>query len=221
MMSNAGNPPELPTESFQIYSTKVMDDTQPTPVSRKMDQVTQIIERIEAGDPSSSHELLPLVYEELRKLARSRMANELPGQTIQATALVHEAYLRVAGDGDDELDWNSRGHFFGAAAEAMRRILIENARRKKTKKRGGGLRKIDFDSIDVAIGMDDEMLLHVDEALEKLAVHDPPGAELVKLRFFTGLTNADASRILGLSERTARRTWTYARAWLYRELQND
>jgi RNA polymerase sigma factor (TIGR02999 family) len=195
-----------------------MDEDNMPQLDCQMEQVSQILELIEAGDPNSSHELLPIVYEELRKLARSRMASELPGQTLQATALVHEAYLRIAGN-EDELDWNSRGHFFGAAAEAMRRILIENARRKKTKKHGGDMQRIDFDSVDLAVGMDEETLLYVDEALEKLSVHDETGAELVKLRFFTGLTNVEAAKILGLSERTAKRTWAYSRAWLYRELQ--
>jgi len=184
----------------------------------RMDQVTKILERIEAGNPSSSEELLPLVYEELRTLARSRMAQENPGQTLQATALVHEAYIRIAGDGK-EMAWNSLGHFFGAAAEAMRRILIESARRKRSKKRGGEFKKIELESIDLAVGMDEETLLHVDEALKKLAAHDATGADLVKLRFFTGLTNIEAAKILGLSERTAKRTWAYARAWLYRELR--
>ena len=148
------------------------------------------------------------------------MSREDPGQTLQATALVHEAYLRIAGS-KIEIDWNSRGHFFGAAAEAMRRILIENARRKNAKKRGGDVQKIDCDSVDVAIGMDDDSLLRVDEALGKLERTDEIGAKLVKLRFFTGLTNVEAAGILEISESTAKRTWAFARAWLYREMKRD
>ncbi len=184
-------------------------------------EVTQILERIEAGDPQSASELLPLIYEELRALARRRMAKEDPGHTLQATALVHEAYLRVVGPNDEALAWNSRGHFFSAAAEAMRRILIENIRRKQAKKRGSGAKRVDLESVDLAIGMDDDLLLQVNEAIEKLTEHDETGAQLVKLRFFTGLTNIEAAEILGLSERTAKRTWAYARAWLHREMKRD
>ena len=185
------------------------------------EDVTQILTALEAGDPSRASELLPLVYEELRRLARSRLAHEIPGQTLQPTALVHEAYLRLLGNSGEERSWSSRGHFFGAAAEAMRRILIDNARRKKAVKRGSGVQPVNLDGIELAIDMDDDVLLVVDEALTRLAEHDPEGAELVKLRFFAGLKNVEAARLLGISERTAKRTWAYARAWLYAEIKGD
>lgn len=184
------------------------------------EEVTLVLERIESGDPASARELLPIVYEELRRLARHRMAQEVPGNTLQATALVHEAYLRVAGD-EDALSWNSRGHFFAAAAEAMRRILIDGARRKNAKKRGGGMNRVDLDGVDIAIELDEENLLRVDEALAQLEKRDEVGAQLVKLRFFTGLSNVEAAQLLGISERTGKRTWAYARAWLYRELKKS
>ena len=179
--------------------------------------VTCILDRVQQGDPKAAEELLPLVYEELRKLAASKMANEAPGQTLQPTALVHEAYLRLVGSSPEQ--WSGRGHFFGAAAEAMRRILVENARRKHRLKHGGGLRRIELTSLDVAQTTSDEQLLAVDEALDRLAALDPVGAKLVKLRFFVGLPNVEAARLLGLSERTAKRTWAYARAWLREELK--
>ena len=183
-----------------------------------MSDVTRILDAIQQGDPKATEELLPLVYEELRKLAAHKMANEAPGQTLQPTALVHEAWLRLTGNENQE--WNGRGHFFAAAAEAMRRILVENARRKQRVKHGGAMQRIDLTTLDVAIITHDEHLLAVDEALDKLAARDALGAQLIKLRFFAGLSNVDAARILGIPERTAKRTWAYARAWLYEELKN-
>ena len=182
-----------------------------------MSDVTRILEAIQHGDGRAADELLPWVYEELRKLAAHKMADEAPGHTLQPTALVHEAWLRLTGSTDQE--WNGRGHFFAAAAEAMRRILVENARRKGRGRHGGELRRVDFTSLDVAILSDDEHLLAVNEALDKLASHDPLGAELIKLRFFAGLSNVEAAKLLGIPERTAKRTWAYARAWLYEELK--
>jgi RNA polymerase sigma factor (TIGR02999 family) len=167
--------------------------------------------------PQVTEELVPLVYHELRRLAASRLARELPGHTLQATALVHEAYLRLIGVGNPHT-WKSRGHFFGAAAEAMRRILIENARRKMSQKRGAGAEKIDLSNIELAITTDHERLLRVNEALDKLADQDRQAAELVNLRFFAGLSGQEAAHALGLPQRTATRLWAYARAWLYREL---
>jgi len=182
-----------------------------------MSEVTHILDRVQQGDPHAAEQLLPLVYDELRRLAAMRMAHEPPGQTLQATALVHEAWLRLTGDG--EQDWNNRGHFFAAAAEAMRRILVENARRKQRLKHGGDLQRTALTGLDLAQDTPDEQLLAVDEALDGLAALDPVGAELVKLRFFVGLTNVEAARLLGLPERTAKRTWAYARAWLHEELK--
>jgi RNA polymerase sigma factor (TIGR02999 family) len=184
-----------------------------------MSDFTRILDRVQEGDHKAANELLPLVYEELRKLAAHKMAGELPGQTLQPTALVHEAWLRLAGSVDQS--WNSRGHFFAAAAEAMRRILVENARRKGRRKHGGELQRLDFSDLDLASAESDDAVLAVNEALDKLAGHDPVGAALIKLRFFAGLSNADAATALGLAERTAKRTWAYARAWLYEELKRD
>ena len=183
-----------------------------------MSDVTRILDAIQHGDPKATEELLPLVYGELRKLAAHKMANERPGQTLQPTALVHDAWLRLTGGAIQE--WNGRGHFFAAAAEAMRRILVENARRKRRVKHGGESQRVDVTTLDVAILSDEGHLLAVDEALEKLAARDPLGAQLIKLRFFAGLSNVDAARMLGIPERTAKRTWAYARAWLYEELKN-
>jgi len=177
----------------------------------------QGLDRIQQGDPQAAEELLPLVYAELRKLAAMRMANEPPGQTLQATALVHEAWLRLTGEGEQQ--WNNRGHFFAAAAEAMRRILVENARRKNRLKHGGDLHLTSLTGLDVAQNTPDDQLLAVDEALDRFAVLDSVGAELVKLRFFVGLPNAEAAQLLGIPERTAKRTWAYARAWLHEELK--
>ena len=182
-----------------------------------MSDVTRLLNAAETGDAKAAVDLLPLVYEELRKLAAAKMAQEAPGQTLQPTALVHEAWLRLAGS--ETQQWNGRGHFFAAAAEAMRRILVENARRKQRVKHGGELQRVDMTTLDVAILSDDGHLLAVDEALEKLAAIDPLGAQLIKLRFFAGLPNVEAARLLEIPERTAKRTWAYARAWLYEELK--
>jgi RNA polymerase sigma factor (TIGR02999 family) len=180
-----------------------------------MNEITRILSAMNSGSPAAANELIPLVYDELRTMAASKMAHERPGQTLQATALVHEAYLRLVGN---ENGWQNRAHFFGAAAEAMRRILIENARRKKSEKHGGKIEKIDLGSVDVAIRTDDAHLLLVNEALEKLEAKDPEAAQLVKLRFFAGLSNEDAARAMGLAVRSATRLWAYARAWLYKEI---
>lgn len=180
-------------------------------------EVTRILDRMQQGDSQAADELLPLVYEELRKLAAVRMAALPPGQTLQATALVHEAWLRLAGSEDK--NWNGRGHFFGAAAEAMRHILVDRARHKSAQKRGGGLQRIDLDHVDVAMDADADLILALDEALTRYAQKDPQGAELIKLRFFAGLPNHQAAALLGVPERTAKRTWAFARAWLYAEIQ--
>jgi RNA polymerase sigma factor (TIGR02999 family) len=182
-----------------------------------MSDVTRILSDMDHGDPKAAEELLPLLYDELRKLAAQKMANEAPGQTLQPTALVHEAWLRLVGSGHEH--WNNRRHFFGAAAEAMRRILVEHARRKQRLKHGGGQRRLDLSQVDVAVASDDETVVAVSEAVEKLASHNPIGAEMIRLRFFAGLSNTEADELLGLPERTARRTWAYARAWLYDELK--
>ena len=183
-----------------------------------MSTVTHIFDRVEQGDPKAMEELLPLVYDELRKLAAHQMAHQPPGQTLQATALVHEAYLRLIGN--EPLQWNSRGHFFSAAAEAMRRILIERARKKSARKHGGGLQRVDLDQVDIALDTDDDLLLLLNEALEEFREKDPTAAELIKLRFFVGLPNQQAAELLGVSERTAKRSWAYARAWLYDRMKN-
>ena len=184
-----------------------------------MSQVTSILSAIEQGDPRAAGQLLPLVYAELRRLAGERLGREKPGQTLQATALVHEAYLRLVG-GDEAQQWGGRGHFFAAAAEAMRRILVENARRKGRVRHGGGLRRVDLLDADVAATpTDDDQILLLDEALTRLADVRPQAAELVKLRFFSGLTEDEAAPMLGLSPRTARRLWAFARAWLRRDME--
>ena len=182
-----------------------------------MADVTQILNAIERGDPQAAEELLPLVYDELRHLAAQKMSLELPGQTLQATALVHEAYIRLVEKNDQ--NWENRGHFFAAAAEAMRRILVDKARRKKRERHGGNLKRLDIAKLDVAPATSDEIILLVDEALEKLAKVDEMGAKLIKLRFFAGLPNVQAAEMLAIPERTAKRTWTYARAWLYEEMK--
>jgi RNA polymerase sigma factor (TIGR02999 family) len=178
--------------------------------------LTQILDRAEAGDPNAAQELLPHVYEELRHLAAAKMAHEAPGQTLQATALVHEAWLRLTGS--DHARWRDRRHFFGAAAEAMRRILIDKARRKGRVRHGAHFERVDLEEVDVASETDAEILLHLDEALSQLAAEDPVKAELIKLRFYVGLSIADAGAMLGLSESTAKRYWNYSRAWLHQAL---
>jgi RNA polymerase sigma factor (TIGR02999 family) len=182
----------------------------------KTQDLTRVLEAARRGDPHAAEELLPLVYEQLRHLAAHRMAREKPGQTLQATALVHEVWLRLAGDGDQ--GWDSRTHFFGAAAEAMRRILIENARRKAAVRHGGGKERVELTEFDLTTPEDDEQLLAVNDALEKFATVDKLKAELVKLRYFAGMTLPEAAEALGISETTAKRYWAYARAWLYQEI---
>jgi RNA polymerase sigma factor (TIGR02999 family) len=182
-----------------------------------MTDVTQILSEIESGDPTAAEQLLPLVYDELRKLAAAKLATEKPGQTLQATALVHEAYLRLVDDAPSR-GWGHRGHFFAAAAEAMRRILVENARRKRGPKHGGNLKRCDLDESALAAPDAPDDLLELDAALEKLAQKDPRKAELVKLRFFAGLTVPQAAQALSIAPSTADRDWAYAKAWLYREI---
>jgi RNA polymerase sigma factor (TIGR02999 family) len=184
-----------------------------------MSEVTQILTALEQGRRQAAEELLPLVYAELRRLAACYMARERPGQTLQATALVHEAYLRLIGS--EAPRWEGRRHFFAAAAEAMRRILIEVARQKNRPKHGGGLDRTDLQDIQLAEVPPSEELLALDEALTRLAAVDPETAELVKLRFFAGLTESQAAELMGVSRRTVARSWAYARAWLFRELQRD
>lgn len=184
-----------------------------------MSEFTVILQRIDAGDPQAAAELLPLVYEELRKLAAQKLARETPGQTLQATALVHEAWLRLGADAQPE--WRNRAHFFAAAAEAMRRILIDTARRKKAQRHGGNFERVNLDALDLAANMDDGQLLALHEALDQLAEHDAAKAQVVKLRFFTGLTNEQVAQVLGVSEPTVKRHWAYARAWLYRAMNAD
>jgi len=183
-----------------------------------MNDVTRILADIEQGDPKAAEELLPLVYDELRKLAAQKMAQENPGQTLQATALVHEAYLRLV-NGDDAQRWNSRGHFFGAAAEAMRRILIDHARRKQSQRRGGGLARDPLESVEIAAPEPAVDLVAVNDALTRFEAIDKPKADLVKLRYFAGLTIPEAAEALGISTTTADRYWAYARAWLHAELK--
>jgi RNA polymerase sigma factor (TIGR02999 family) len=185
-----------------------------------MSEVTRILSAIEQGDPHAAEQLLPLVYAELRRLAAQKVAQEKPGQTLQATALVHEAYLRLV-DVDKAQHWNSRRHFFAAAAEAMRRVLVERARARGSLKRGGGRERLDLDEMPVASQERSADLLALDEALTGLAAVDPQAAELVHLRYFAGQTMAAAADLLGLSLRGAHRLWAYARAWLLRELERD
>ena len=183
-----------------------------------MSDVSRLLDAAAAGDPSAAADLLPLVYDELRKLAALRLAEEKPGQTLQATALVHEAYLRLVGS-DHEQPWNGRGHFFAAAAEAMRRILVDSARRKRAEKRGGDLQRHDADSVPIAVPEPVEDLVALDEALTKFAANNKQAADLVQLRYFAGLSLPDAAAVLGVSERTAGRLWAYARAWLRRAVE--
>jgi RNA polymerase sigma factor (TIGR02999 family) len=182
-----------------------------------MREVTRILAVLEQGNRQAADELLPLVYEELRKLAAGKMANEPPGQTLQPTALVHEAWLRLVGDGSPH--WEGRRHFFGAAAEAMRRILIDRARSKARIRHGGQMQRVELDHVTVAVEDTDETVLAVNEALNKLAAQDRLKAEVVKLRYFTGLNHEEVARVLGVSEPTVRRHWAFARAWLHAELK--
>jgi RNA polymerase sigma factor (TIGR02999 family) len=182
-----------------------------------MSDVTRILSQIEAGDPAAAAQLLPLVYDELRKLAAARLAHEKPGQTLQATALVHEAYLRLV-DFEKVQHWNSRGHFFGAAAEAIRRILIENARRKQGPEAGGGLGRIELSDVAAEVRGPELHLVALSDAIEKLQTKDPRAAELVKLRFFAGLTRHQAAEVLGISVATADNDWAYAKGWLRAQL---
>jgi RNA polymerase sigma factor (TIGR02999 family) len=183
-----------------------------------MSDITCLLNALEPGDQAAAAELLPLVYDDLRRLAARKLAHETPGQTLQPTALVHEAYLRLLG-GRAEAAWDNRGHFFAAAAEAMRRILVENARRKRTVKHGGGLHRLPLEEAEVAAPEPREDLLALDEALTQFAVTEPTAAALVQLRYFGGLTNAEAARVLRISPRTGDRLWTYARAWLHQKIQ--
>jgi RNA polymerase sigma factor (TIGR02999 family) len=183
-----------------------------------MSEVTHILDSIESGDAKAADELLPLLYDELRKLAAAKMVNESPNQTLQPTALVHEAWLRLTGN--ENLKWQGRAHFFGAAAEAMRRILIDNARRKKALRHGGGQQRLDIEEIEIAAPAKEQELLDMDQALEKFAALDRQKAELVKLRYFVGLTIEESAQILGISAPTAKRWWAYARAWLYHQIRD-
>jgi RNA polymerase sigma factor (TIGR02999 family) len=183
-----------------------------------MNEVTHILSVVDKGDPHAAARLLPLVYDELRKLAAEKMAQETPGQTLQATALVHEAYMRLV-DGNGARRWDNRRHFFAAAAEAMRRILIDKARRKDTAKHGGARQRLDLDDVEVAAGGRSPDLLALDEALTRFAAEDPVKAQLVTLRYFAGLSVQEAADVLGISRATADRWWSYARTWLYCELR--
>jgi RNA polymerase sigma factor (TIGR02999 family) len=185
-----------------------------------MSDVTQILSAIEQGDPSAAEQLLPLVYDELRRVAAAKLAHDSPGQTLQATALVHDAYIRLVGS-DSQRSWNSRGHFFAAAAEAMRRILIEKARRRRRLRHGGGRRRLTLEGLDVGDEKASDDLLALDEGLARLAAETPNVAEVVKLRYFAGLTVDQTAAALGISVRTAKRHWAYAKAWLYEEISRD
>ncbi len=184
-----------------------------------MSEVTRILEAVHRGDAHAAEDILPLVYEELRKLAAARMAREAPGQTLQATALVHEAWLRLVGSGDRQ--WNGRGHFFGAAAEAMRRILVERARKRARVRHGGEWERVALDHVTMATEDSDDTILAIHDALEKLAAGSPQKAEVVKLRYFGGLEHAEIAEVLGVSEPTVHRYWAYARSWLYAELKSQ
>jgi RNA polymerase sigma factor (TIGR02999 family) len=185
-----------------------------------MADITQILSKIEEGDPNAADQLLPIVYDELRKLAAAKMNSENPGNTLQATALVHEAFIRLTA-GDGETAWDGRGHFFAAAAEAMRRILINRARNRKRLKRGGNRKRVDFENIQVALDTPDEDLLALNEAIDVLEKDDSTAAELVKLRFFSGLSHGEAARTLSIPRRSADRLWAYARAFLIRCLESN
>jgi len=198
--------PWLPKRWVDLSTTKSID-------------ITRILHDIERGDEQASEQLLPLVYRELRQQAARQMAKENSNHTLQPTALVHEAYLRLVGGGEQQ--WENRRHFFSAAAEAMRRILVENARRKQRIRHGGEWQRVDLNGLDVAVTANDDQLILVNEALAKLEEEDPESAELIKLRFFVGLPNVQAAKILNMSERTAKRNWAYARAWLFEEISRN
>ena len=187
---------------------------------KSMQDVTEVLDAVARGEREAAGRLLPLVYDELRRLAAQKLAGEKPGQTLQATALVHEAYLRLVGKGDEQ-SWNGRGHFFAAAAEAMRRILVESARHKRSLKRGGGLVRRDLDDLQLAAPEPAEDLLALDDALNRLAAVDPVKAELVKLRYFAGMTIEEAADALGIASATAKRYWAYSRSWLYHAVAGD
>jgi RNA polymerase sigma factor (TIGR02999 family) len=182
-------------------------------------EITRILDEITHGDGHASEELLALVYTELRRLAASRMGREAAGQTLQPTALVHEAWMRLVPAGAPQPHWRSRAHFFGAAAEAMRRILIDRARRRKAQRHGGGQERVDVAEVEIVAPIGDDEVLAVSDALEKFVAEDPEKAELVKLRYFVGLSIEEAADVLGISERTAKRHWTYAKAWLLHEVR--
>ena len=184
-----------------------------------MSEVTQLLKAIERGETRRAEDLLPVVYEELRRLAAYRLAHEQPGQTLQATALVHEAYLRLLNAGCDQ--WEDQGHFFNAVAEAMRRILIDNARRKKSAKHGGDLKRANLEDLDLPVATPPDELLALDDALERLSQTHPDEAQLIKLRYFVGMTQEEAARILGVSRRTVNSRWAFARAWLFQVMHPD
>lgn len=209
-------PPSVPTKQRQSFFWR---NVGASGNPRLLSDLTRILESIRQGDPEAADELLPLVYGELRKLAASKMANEAPNQTLQATALVHEAWLRLVGNDNPKFD--GRAHFFGAAAEAMRRILIDKARRKKAIRHGGDQQRVDIESMEIAAPADEDELLAVNEALDKLAAQNKIEAELVKLRYFAGMTLEEAAEVLGISVRTADNYWAHARAWLFREIRTD
>jgi len=188
-------------------------------IPQRVSELTLILQQMEHGDPEAADRLLPLVYDELRQMAAAKMAREPAGQTLQPTALVHEAWLRLGGD--QQPTWKNRAHFFGAAAEAMRRILIDRARHRRALRHGGGQEPVDLGDVELVAAADDDQLLAVHEALDKLAAQDPPKAELVKLRYFAGLTIDEAALTLGISVATAKRWWTFARAWLFEEIHAE
>jgi len=196
-----------------------VDNASSNPSSVPGGEVTRILKAAQSGDPKAAEDLLPLVYDELRRLAAAKMVRERPDQTLQPTALVHEAWLRLLGNVNQ--DWNGRAHFFGAAAEAMRRILVENARRKSAVRHGGGQVRLDIQEIEISSTPKDDELLAVNDALEKLGAHNRQMAELVKLRYFVGLATEEAAQVLGVSVRTADRWWNYSRLWLYQEIERQ
>jgi len=208
-------------EPLIIVESIIFSCTTPEPliVSRSLSEVTHILQAIEQGDPKAADQLLPLVYGELRKLAASKMARESPNQTLQPTALVHEAWLRLVGEANPKFD--GRAQFFAAAAEAMRRILIDKARRKRALRHGGGQQRVDLEHVDFASAADGDQLLAVNDALDKLAAQSKAEAELVKLRYFVGMTLEEAAEALGISARTADNYWAHARAWLFHELKGQ